>query len=171
MSSDCTSRSSLISTNSQLPDLVSRTSENQRLLPTRSSDMEASDQHYALQRNSSIIDDPEYAAIAQEAERAIEGGVLPMRIAAGSSGSYFVRNLEGVRNHFVQSSSKALFCLDREPSPYSNQKTKNPTVDSIRSGVNGRWRLVSLSIEWAKIVLLCLGYRRIYVPAVLAEAV
>ncbi|CAF1348510.1 unnamed protein product, partial [Didymodactylos carnosus] len=44
---------------------------------------------------NSIIDDPEYADIIFQAERAIESGILPLRIAQGSSGSYFVKNLEG----------------------------------------------------------------------------
>ena len=105
MNSDLTRRPSLKSTNSQLPDVVSPTRENQRLLSTSLSEMEASDQYYPLQRNDSVLDDPEYAAIAKDAERAIEGGILPIRIAAGSSGSYFVRNLEGVGDHFVQSSA------------------------------------------------------------------
>ncbi|CAF5113980.1 unnamed protein product [Rotaria sp. Silwood1] len=45
--------------------------------------------------NSTITDDMEYDDTILQAERAIEGGILPVRIAAGSSGSYFVRNLEG----------------------------------------------------------------------------
>ncbi|CAF1548929.1 unnamed protein product, partial [Rotaria sordida] len=45
--------------------------------------------------NTNITYDPEYDEIINQAERAIEGGILPVRIAAGSSGSYFVRNLEG----------------------------------------------------------------------------
>jgi hypothetical protein len=58
--------------------------------------MESSDNHDLPQWNTHVIEDNEYAEILKQAERAIEGGVLPVRIAAGSSGSYFVRNLEGV---------------------------------------------------------------------------
>lgn len=51
-----------------------------------------------------IIDDDEhYAEVIRQAELAIEGGVLPVRIAAGSSGSYFVRNLEGVGCETIES--------------------------------------------------------------------
>ncbi|UJR21725.1 hypothetical protein I4U23_024802 [Adineta vaga] len=58
--------------------------------------MEASDNHLFTPWTPDIIDDDdEYAEIIKEAERAIEGEILPIRIAAGSSGSYFVRNLEG----------------------------------------------------------------------------
>jgi hypothetical protein len=57
--------------------------------------MELSDNHTLTPWNTNINDN-EYADIIKQAERAIEGGILPVRIAAGSSGSYFVRNLEGV---------------------------------------------------------------------------
>jgi hypothetical protein len=84
-----------------LPDVCIVTSENQPLLtpstPT-TPNMELSDNHHLPPWNSNITDDPEYADVIKQAERAIEGGILPVRIAAGSSGSYFVRNLEGVRH-------------------------------------------------------------------------
>jgi phosphatidylinositol 4-kinase type 2 len=56
--------------------------------------MELSDNHLPPW-NTNLIDDLDYAEVVKQAERAIEGAVLPVRIAAGSSGSYFVRNLEG----------------------------------------------------------------------------
>lgn len=40
-------------------------------------------------------DDPEFQAMVNEAENAIERGVYPQRISQGSSGSYFVRNPDG----------------------------------------------------------------------------
>lgn len=46
--------------------------------------------------STQISDDPEFARILDEAEEAIEKGALPVRISAGSSGSYFVRNIENV---------------------------------------------------------------------------
>jgi len=42
-------------------------------------------------------DDLDYTALLSEAEAAIEHGIYPERISQGSSGSYFVKNLEGVR--------------------------------------------------------------------------
>ncbi len=41
-------------------------------------------------------DDPEFTEIVRVAEEAILNGIYPQRISQGSSGSYFVRNLEGV---------------------------------------------------------------------------
>lgn len=51
--------------------------------------------------NTQTIDDPEYADLVKQAEKAIQSGILPIRIPAGSSGSYFVRNLEGVCSYFI----------------------------------------------------------------------
>lgn len=42
------------------------------------------------------FDDPEYSEVVRTAENAIEAGVLPEMIYQGSSGSYFVKNMEGV---------------------------------------------------------------------------
>lgn len=42
-------------------------------------------------------DDQDYQNLLYEAEQAIEHGVCPQRISQGSSGSYFVKNREGVR--------------------------------------------------------------------------
>lgn len=41
-------------------------------------------------------DDPEYAELVRDAENAIDNGIYPERIYQGSSGSYFVKNTEGV---------------------------------------------------------------------------
>ena len=42
-------------------------------------------------------DDPKYTVIISQVELAIDHGIYPERISQGSSGSYFVKNLEGVR--------------------------------------------------------------------------
>ncbi|UJR27661.1 hypothetical protein I4U23_008941 [Adineta vaga] len=84
--------------NSILPDVCIVTSENQPLLPPSTPttpNMDSADNLHLPPWNTHITDDPEYYEIIKQAERAIEGGILPVRIAAGSSGSYFVRNLEG----------------------------------------------------------------------------
>jgi len=41
-------------------------------------------------------DDVEYSNLLNEAEQAIEHGISPQRISQGSSGSYFVKNRDGV---------------------------------------------------------------------------
>jgi len=41
-------------------------------------------------------DDPEFRRIVCDAEQAIDRGIYPQRIVQGSSGSYFVKNLNGV---------------------------------------------------------------------------
>jgi len=41
-------------------------------------------------------DDPSFAQIIRDAETAIENGIYPERIYQGSSGSYFVKNSDGV---------------------------------------------------------------------------
>ena len=41
-------------------------------------------------------DDPEFAQVIRTTETAIEHGIFPERIYQGSSGSYFVKNVEGV---------------------------------------------------------------------------
>jgi phosphatidylinositol 4-kinase type 2 len=98
MNSD-TDEHSVINVNTNiLPDVCIVTSENQPLLPPSTPttpNMELTDNPHLPPWNTGITDDPEYADVIKQAERAIEGGILPVRIAAGSSGSYFVRNLEG----------------------------------------------------------------------------
>ena len=41
-------------------------------------------------------DDPEFTQVIRQSESAIDEGVFPERIYQGSSGSYFVKNIEGV---------------------------------------------------------------------------
>ena len=41
-------------------------------------------------------DDPDFTQIIRQSENAMDHGVFPERIYQGSSGSYFVKNLEGV---------------------------------------------------------------------------
>ena len=41
-------------------------------------------------------DDPEFTELFRCAENAINNGIYPQRIYQGSSGSYFVKNVEGV---------------------------------------------------------------------------
>ena len=43
-----------------------------------------------------VFTDPEYSAIIRATEEAMEEGVLPERIYQGSSGSYFVKNINEV---------------------------------------------------------------------------
>jgi len=104
MNSD-TDEHSVINVNTNiLPDVCIVTSENQPLLPPSTPttpNMELTDNPHLPPWNTGITDDPEYADVIKQAERAIEGGILPVRIAAGSSGSYFVRNLEGVCYRFI----------------------------------------------------------------------
>ena len=40
-------------------------------------------------------DDPQFTEVVRQAEIAIEAGIYPTRIYQGSSGSYFVKNIEG----------------------------------------------------------------------------
>ena len=46
--------------------------------------------------NYQSSNDADFQAAVQQARQAIEQDVLPERIAAGSSGSYFVKNLDDV---------------------------------------------------------------------------
>lgn len=81
-----------------LPDVCIVTSENQPLLPPSTPttpNMELVDNPHLPPWNTHITDDNDYSEVVRQAERAIEGSILPVRIPAGSSGSYFVRNLEG----------------------------------------------------------------------------
>lgn len=43
-----------------------------------------------------FLDDPQFTDLVRHAEAAIERGIYPERIYQGSSGSYFVKNTEGV---------------------------------------------------------------------------
>lgn len=78
------------------PDSPCRNNEREHLLPQSINPLEVSDVHALSTWSTDEIDDLEYRQVIRQAERAIDGGILPVRIVAGSSGSYFVRNLEGV---------------------------------------------------------------------------
>ena len=51
---------------------------------------------YARLENS-FPDDPIYQDLVRHSELAIDYGVFPQRISQGSSGSYFVKDVNGVR--------------------------------------------------------------------------
>ena len=53
------------------------------------------EQEYGMFENN-FPDDPQYQDIIRLAEDAIDEGILPTRIFQGSSGSYFVKNTDGV---------------------------------------------------------------------------
>lgn len=74
-----------------LSNRIINSNENQPLLGS----MEDSNDFTLLTINS-FPNDPEFNELIQEAELAIENGILPERIYQGSSGSYFVKNSQGV---------------------------------------------------------------------------
>lgn len=84
----------IISGSTKTKKFDNRSSEQRPLLGrSRSRNMEScSDSEYG----SNVIDDPEFAAIIRSVEQAIDNDILPQRIYQGSSGSYFVKNKEGV---------------------------------------------------------------------------
>ncbi|XP_049646838.1 phosphatidylinositol 4-kinase type 2-alpha [Suncus etruscus] len=49
----------------------------------------------AHRERNEFPEDPEFEAVVRNAEQAIERGIFPERIYQGSSGSYFVKNLQG----------------------------------------------------------------------------
>lgn len=49
--------------------------------------------------DNNFPEDPDYTQMIHNAEIAIEHGIYPERIYQGSSGSYFVKSIEGVSNH------------------------------------------------------------------------
>ena len=53
------------------------------------------DTEYGYVENN-FPDDPEFTQTIRQSESAIDEGVYPERIYQGSSGSYFVKNIEGV---------------------------------------------------------------------------
>lgn len=71
-----------------------RTSEQRPLLGRSRSRM---DSHSDSEYQGNHFDDPEFTSIIHAAEQAIDVGILPERIYQGSSGSYFVKDKEGVR--------------------------------------------------------------------------
>lgn len=70
-----------------------RTSEQRPLLGRSRSRM---DSHSDSEYQGNHFDDPEFTGIIHAAEQAIDVGILPERIYQGSSGSYFVKDREGV---------------------------------------------------------------------------
>lgn len=97
MNSETNERPSVSRTPSTLPDICLRTNEKQPLLSASSlSEIESSDQHVLPIWNPISDDEDDYLKVIVEAERAIHNGKLPVRIAAGSSGSYFVKNMADV---------------------------------------------------------------------------
>lgn len=71
-----------------------RTSEQRPLLGRSRSRM---DSHSDTEYQGNHFDDPEFTRLIHAAEQAIDVGILPERIYQGSSGSYFVKDKEGVR--------------------------------------------------------------------------
>lgn len=51
----------------------------------------------AHRERNEFPEDPEFEAVVRQAEVAIERGICPERIYQGSSGSYFVKDPQGVR--------------------------------------------------------------------------
>ena len=52
----------------------------------------------AHRERNEFPEDPEFEAVVRQAELAIERGIFPERIYQGSSGSYFVKDPQGVRS-------------------------------------------------------------------------
>ena len=75
-----------------------RTSEQRPLLGRSRSRM---DSHSDNEYQGNHFDDAEFTSIIHATEQAIDVGILPERIYQGSSGSYFVKDKEGVRIFFV----------------------------------------------------------------------
>ena len=84
-----------------IPDTPHTINERRPLLPQLSiNPLEASGAYGATTWNTDQIHDEEYLKVIEQARSAIDSGVLPVRIVAGSSGSYFVRNTQGVSGSF-----------------------------------------------------------------------
>ena len=58
------------------------------------------DSHSDSDYQGNHFDDPEFTGIIHAAEQAIDVGILPERIYQGSSGSYFVKDREGVSSQW-----------------------------------------------------------------------
>lgn len=75
-----------------------------------------------------VFDDPGFTALVRSAEEAIIGGIAPERIYQGSSGSYFVKNLQNVSvvnsGPSILASNFSLACLWSLPSYVASQKNK-----------------------------------------------
>merc|ERR1719249_42132 len=71
--------------------------ESQPLLSAHNRSSSYEDIDSALDSDDNIFtDDPEFTELIRQAELAVDHGVFPQRIYQGSSGSYFVKNIEGV---------------------------------------------------------------------------
>ena len=70
---------------------VSRSGESVPLIST-SGGQTASDE----EEPRNVFDDREFTALVRAGEEAIRHSILPQRISQGSSGSYFVKNIDGV---------------------------------------------------------------------------
>ncbi|OQR69081.1 phosphatidylinositol 4-kinase type 2-beta-like, partial [Tropilaelaps mercedesae] len=83
--------SGIVETNTNLlPDVTFSTKENQPLLKPMNSDD-------SVDFSEAYLADQEFATLVHEAEAAIENNVLPERIYQGSSGSYYVKNMQHER--------------------------------------------------------------------------
>lgn len=78
----------------QSTSFVSTGSYNQESAPLLKR-MDTCDSNPEYVINNYFPEDPEFSAVIKDAELAIESGVLPDRISQGSSGSYFVKALDG----------------------------------------------------------------------------
>lgn len=79
--------------------------------------------------NNTFQDDPEYTAIVREAENAIDQGIYPERISKGSSGSYFVRDVQLVSSLLFLSDLKII-------DDYQNVKELNKRRFSATTSIN-----------------------------------
>ena len=71
------------------------------------------DFEFSLEENR-FPEDPDYSNVVHEAEVAVDNGIFPQRIYQGSSGSYFVKNTEGV-SIYVDVVTSAILYLCVEP--------------------------------------------------------
>ena len=65
------------------------------------------DSHSDTEYQGNHFDDAEFSSVVHAAEQAIDAGILPERIYQGSSGSYFVKDKEGVSTRLFDGK----FCL------------------------------------------------------------
>ncbi|KAG1673933.1 Phosphatidylinositol 4-kinase type 2-alpha [Nymphon striatum] len=86
------SQSTVVPTVSQQPNRSTR--ENQPLLCRMDSDFGCNFNYFP--------DDPSFMQVVRDAELSIENFIYPERIYQGSSGSYFVKDPDGVKNDYVE---------------------------------------------------------------------
>lgn len=101
-----------------------RRSEQKPLLGRSRSRM---DSHSDSEYQGNHFDDPEFTSIIHAAEQAIDVGILPERIYQGSSGSYFVKEKEGVRFYDLWTLSYNIFPSYNMPrrSPLQRSQTES----------------------------------------------